>query len=459
MPRPSKRVSPDTLGGRIRSARQNMRLSLADVAGQKYSTSLISQIERNRVDPSPESLQYLAEQLKLPLKDLVALAQQHRESETEAHRYKLYEEQHFNINRLLANNQPGEALDQLKDLNTSKLPTFLRWRMLALRGQCYFNRRYFLPAQQDFLSAVAVLPDRVPPEHELETVTLRLHLAAATRQLNQLDKAIEYYQEALHMMTPATPLRYVAEAHWGIALVLFQKANTLPSSPESGTDIGREKRPCLQEAMSHAENACTLYGAITEILQAALLQCLIALIEQALGDLPAARKRLCAVLKTWEPTLDDAYQEQHSPTDRLTHYTLKERANVVSAAACYLAVVEREDQNRDEALRYIQLALKAGKLSYILRRAEAYMTLGQILAWQNSTDPEVEAAYREAIHELSITDRLVARIHAHDLLGRHLLKIGRAEDGERELDRARELSSIPKSFSDATPSEDMSVHS
>ena len=51
MPRPSKHVSPDTLGGRIRAAREHLQLSLADVAHGHYSTSLISQIERTRIEP------------------------------------------------------------------------------------------------------------------------------------------------------------------------------------------------------------------------------------------------------------------------------------------------------------------------------------------------------------------------------------------------------------------------
>ena len=49
MPRPPKHVPPETLGGRIRAARESLNLSLAKVAAERYSTSLISQIERNRV--------------------------------------------------------------------------------------------------------------------------------------------------------------------------------------------------------------------------------------------------------------------------------------------------------------------------------------------------------------------------------------------------------------------------
>src|SRR5947209_5253674 len=131
MPRPSKRVSPDTLGGRIRAARQNMRLSLKEVAGQRYSTSLISQIERNRVEPSQESLQYLADRLKLPLDELVVLAQQHRESENEGSKYKAYEEQRMQAAQLLDAGRPRHALEQLNNLNISLISLSLRWRMFA----------------------------------------------------------------------------------------------------------------------------------------------------------------------------------------------------------------------------------------------------------------------------------------------------------------------------------------
>src|ERR1700686_718290 len=96
MPRPLKAVSPDPLGRRIRAGRQTQGLSLAEVAGEEYSTSLISQIERNKIEPSAESLKYLAEQLRLPLDELRHLAQQHRESEAESNQYlKVEEERSF----------------------------------------------------------------------------------------------------------------------------------------------------------------------------------------------------------------------------------------------------------------------------------------------------------------------------------------------------------------------------
>src|SRR5579859_6673962 len=125
MPRPPKHVPPDTLGGRLRAARENLHLSLANVAADRYSTSLISQIERNRVEPSYESLQFLAEQLQLPFDELLALSQQHKESEAEARQYQQYEDVHHESSRLLASRFVRKALEPLIPLNVQQVPTTL----------------------------------------------------------------------------------------------------------------------------------------------------------------------------------------------------------------------------------------------------------------------------------------------------------------------------------------------
>jgi len=113
-----------------------------------------------------------------------------------------------------------------------------------------------------------------------------------------------------------------------------------------------------------------------------------------LGHLNQAHERLQKVLEAWAPTIDEAVPSTQPPfADKMRRYNLKDRANVVSAAACYLASVEHEEHQDDAALMHIQQALDAGKLSYILRRAEAYMLKGQILADRNINDPEAEKHY------------------------------------------------------------------
>lgn len=460
MPRPSKQVPPNTLGGRIRAARQNLGLSLAEVAGDRYSTSLISQIERNRVDPSQDSLEYLATRLRLPLKELEVLEQRHRESEAESNKYKNYEDQRKVAAQLLASNAPRHALEDLKHLTFPQIPVYLRWRITALRGECYFSLRKFLAAQKDFLSAVALLPEEIPQDQILEALTLRLHLAAATRELAQLEDAHEYYEQALNLMNTSTPLRFIAEAHWGMALVVFELASRGTSNnSDNGTGPLKTVESPMQVAMKHAESACTLYNSIGETLRAALLNCQIALIEQSLDKLHEADRRLNEVLAIWQPSLSDSelpFDTSHANNLDKNRYTLKERANLVSAAACYLAGIENEEGYYEKALEHIQLAIETGKSSYILRRAEAYMMQGQILAAHRPGDPAVEGAFRAALHELEQTDRLAARARVHILLGKYLTSQGRSQEGDLELNKALKLSNSHVGISnDTTPVEDV----
>ena len=408
--------------------------------------------EQDQVDKLQGLLQYFATHLKLPFENLLLLAQQYDKSETEVETYQGYKELIVQTAKLLENNRPIRALERLRDINIEQLPTFLNWRFFALRGQCFFLLRQFTQAQRDFLAADNRLPAPLPPDQKLDVLTLRLHLAAANRELGQLEAAYSYYQDALALMDASTPIRFVAETHWGMALVVFELANNAANYSNNGARQSDEEKAQKQTALRHAENARIIYSAIDETLRAALLDCQIALIEQSLGNLDAARERLRQVLETWAPTIDNAVLP--SLSDKIQRYSLKERANLVSAAACYLAGVEHAAQKCKKALMYIQQALDAGKLSYTLRRAEAYMLKGQILAEIDIQDPEAEQAFLAAIKELASTDRVAAKIRAHDILGRHLLKQGRLEEGDRELDQARRLANIGTPFSATTPAED-----
>src|SRR5437667_7488719 len=122
MSRPSKRVSLETLGGCIRAARERLHLSLADVANGHYSTSLISQIERNRIEPSQESLRFLAQRLELSVEDLANLAQQHRAKEFEKNQDKAFEELHLAATKLLDKKECTCAIALLQDLSFPQIP-------------------------------------------------------------------------------------------------------------------------------------------------------------------------------------------------------------------------------------------------------------------------------------------------------------------------------------------------
>ena len=81
------------------------------------------------------------------------------------------------------------------------------------------------------------------------------------------------------------------------------------------------------------------------------------------------------------------------------------------------------------------------------------MMIGRVLEAMNMQE-EAEEAFRVAIKELANTERIAARIRAHELLGRHLLKKGNTQAGDEELDKARRLSHQAPLFSSSTISAD-----
>ena len=441
MPRPPEQVPPDTLGGRIRAARKKQRKSLADVVGGRYSTSLLSQIERNKIEPSAESLHYLAVQLRLSFEELKALAQRQKEAEPSEARYKHYDTLRAKAAQAIAMHRNAQALELLEEINLSLTPPALRWRLASLRGQCYFAQRQFIAAEKDFLYADTELPLSVPEEQRPEMMLLHLRHAATLRELEQPELALRQFESALALMSRITPVYQVAEAHWGMSLIYSEQA--------SQTKCQEKKQEHLTQALRHAEDARVLCRSIGEKQRTELLTCQVALIEQALGERDEARRHLQELLATEEPILAQLLQK--ATDSRL----IKESANVCSAAACSLAGIELEAGNREESLTYVQKARDTGRLSYTLRLAEAEMMLGHILEAGNPADPHAEEAFRQALLTLEkhAPDRIAARIRAHDMLGRYLLKNGKMEEGDRELDAAQQLSRTATVFSTTIPVE------
>jgi transcriptional regulator with XRE-family HTH domain len=432
MPRPSKPVSPDTLGGRIRAARATLRLSLADVAAGQYSTSLISQIERNRVEPSQESLRFLAERLNLSMEDLEVLAQQHRASEVQAMHTMSYSELHSEATRLLNDNEAQKALELLQPLQFSHIPPAHRWRLAALRGQCHFALRQFLHAIQDFVYAEDELPRRegLPTEQQHELLLLHLHLAACYRMLG-IEGALEQYQLTLRMINNTTPFQYVAEAHWGMAQVAFLAAYKLKGDP-TAHPAALEK--LFTTALSHAKNAHFLYRSISDPLQASVVTCYIMQIEKELGHTGEIQRCAYDLIELWSKgESDDALVG--------TSKTRKEQASVLAIAYCTLAGLSLDAHKYEQALAQVRYALHTAEKSYHARQAEAYLMYGRILEAMQQSE-EAEQAFHKAIERASTTRNIVLQISAHTLLASHLLKQGKQAEGEAALTRAQELMRI-----------------
>ncbi len=430
MPRPSKHVSPDTLGGRIRAAREELHLSLADVAGNQYSTSLISQIERNRVDPSQESLHYLAERLHLPLTDLEILAQQHRASEVEARQYKSYEDFRVEITQFLKNKEFQKAICAFQEIIFPQLPLLQRWRLAALRGQCYFEQKKFLKALQDFTYAIREQPKQegLSAEQQQELMLLHLHLAATYRELG-LEGAFEEYEITLQMMNQDTPFGYVAEAHWGMAVIAFTQAYYM-RGPLASASCRADK---LRIALEHAENAHVLYRSIHQPLQAALVLCQMAQIERELGRRDNVRRSMHDLIEYWTNT-----PQRYNTSDLQAQ---KSRASILSAAASTLAALALEDADYEEALHYAEMAVDTSAEGQIARQADAHIMLGRVQE-AIGNNKEAEQAFRQATLILDDADCTASRVQANLRLARHLIKKGQVAEGNIILEEVQQLSEV-----------------
>ena len=127
---------------------------------------------------------------------------------------------------------------------------------------------------------------------------------------------------------------------------------------------------------------------------------------------------------------------------------------MVAASACAIANAELEAGHTEKALTLVEIALTAGKRSYKLRRADAYIMLGRTLEYIDPKDPEAEKAFRQAINVLSDTDRISAQIQAHMRLSRHLFKIGKTDEAEQEIEQAHHLSALVSKSDLIAPTED-----
>ncbi len=357
---------------------------------------------------------------------------------------KEQEDRRRKASEAFTNKQIHLALSLLEELNLSSVPQVLRWRIAALRGQCYFTLRQFLAAQHDFLYAVREKPKIIPENMMHEALMMHLHFAATLRELEQLDAALSEYASAFELIDGKTPAHTIAEAYWGKSLIEFELAFK--------TKCEQQKDAQLSLALQHAQHASLLYHTIGEHIRASLLTCQIGLIEQSSGKLEQARKHLDEALQAEQHVLYNlthpgAFEDRIGNGQIIGNEHIEEQANAVSALACSLAGIELEASNYDEARSYAQQALNAGKLSYALRRAEAEMMIGRILETINPHDCHATEAFQNAIDMLEVTDRIAARIRAHNLLGRHLLKKGDITGGEQELDRALQLSNVASAFS------------
>ena len=150
------------MGKRLREARLRLNMTQSEVAGDQFSVSYISAVERGQIRPSLGALEQLSERLEVPLADLVSderategvvtggreAAAERRQEEAEA-KLRLAQAQ-------IHQGKLREALDTLRTINTSHLAGHNATELRRLLAYCYIELDQPEEARKEALEGVAL---------------------------------------------------------------------------------------------------------------------------------------------------------------------------------------------------------------------------------------------------------------------------------------------------------------
>lgn len=247
---PEGRVSgsENTLGERIRAARQQLGLSQAELAGNELSKGFISQVESGLARPSVRSLQVIAHRLGQPLDYFIggellaadkrvafhALAAeaalersdwvQLREHAEKGIEQSTEPRDRARMLRLLARADISErhfevaferitAALALLDPATDAEETA---RLLSARGHCYFQIGQVVAASEAY-EACRDLIERYEVIDPRLRARVLMSLGATYQKLNRTTKALSTYEQALGVASRASELSIAARTFMGIA--------------------------------------------------------------------------------------------------------------------------------------------------------------------------------------------------------------------------------------------------
>ena len=249
----ARRIAPaDTLGARVRAARQERGMSQAQLAGEELTKGFISQLESGTVRPSIRSLQLIATRLgksldyflgdeplslqkRIEFLDLASQAAFERSEwaelariSQEAMRLELQPMQRATFLRWAAQARVGtgdnegafELADEaLRIVDRASAPA-THAATLVVKGVAYMNIGQIFAASEAFEAALDTID-----AHEVLDVRLRsrllVNLATTYRRLNRTAKAIQCYESAFALANRHADTLSVARSLMGLAVSLY----------------------------------------------------------------------------------------------------------------------------------------------------------------------------------------------------------------------------------------------
>lgn len=453
-----------TIAERVRTARIAANKTQQQLAGETYSKSYISAVERGKMTPSVQALGILAERLGLPMSyflgeseaDLGALAEtsaalrpspeRERQMREEAALLTLSEAE-----GLIRQNQADEALRALNaDANepSPDLPLAERPRWYLLAGRALIRKQWFqeaMPLLEKGLNLADTLRAQAPANQKPNLAEmmerLRNFVGGCYYELSQPEMALEYHRRCLAAISD------------GVVTDLELKLLIYKSLGNDYMALGRH-----QDATAFYEEASKLANDMDDPRQQGLAYWGLAVAQQSGGDLLRARLNFQKALAIFE-MLDNArlVSQLRSMFGQIL-INLKQYDEAEKNLRQSLGAAERsgDSHTRGVALgNFAHMHLAKGEVEKAIKTAhdglkvvqetgdrrtegQLYLTLAE--AHKTKQDAKAaERAFKDAISTLEHTqDReLIGR--AHEIYGQFLADNGRFQEAYEHMHLARSV--------------------
>lgn len=200
-----------TLGERIRSLRKERKLTLVELAGNKMTKGMLSLIENNKATPSMENLTYIADQLNVPMSELLGDQIMKEKQLLVTIQEIIDEKEHF-----------GKYADKVWELYNPR--QFLSKQISGARLAVYFGKSaYYMnePIAPFFNHAEEVYKGLHAADLWVDTVIARLRLIINDRQYEEAISFLSLKEKEMkELEVEPTPMRLL-EWYFYLAAIQF----------------------------------------------------------------------------------------------------------------------------------------------------------------------------------------------------------------------------------------------
>lgn len=449
-----------TIAERVRTARIAANKTQQQLAGDTYSKSYISAVERGKMTPSVQALGVLAERLGLPMSyflgeseiDLSTLAESNAALRSTPERERMAREESLALllteaEGLLRQGDPDAALDRLGPPETlDELSVTQRPRWYFLQGWAWMLKQNYQEAitpLEKGLTLTENLRMQAPLSQKARLTEmaecLRAFLGSCYYEMNQPEMALEYHRRALAAVNegvvtdPELKLRiYMALGHdylllsrFSDAIGFYEEASKLASDVESLASeaaiywrlgVSCKESGDLSRARTNMNKALVAFELQENMRLAAQLRSLFGQVLVHLERYQEAEDNLRQSLGAAERTGDVSTRGVALGNFASMHNAKGEHDKAIELAREGLAVVKESQDQRTEGQLHLTLAIA------------------------HEARQEFEAAERELEQAITIFEKtgdkdLIGR--AHERYGKFLADRGRFQEAYDHMRMAR----------------------